>query len=252
MSVKAIINFRWGPAKSFVLLRQMMPYSVFFAFYLIYVLFILDKHKDLMTSDHLEEHDFPLWFKMLDNFWLIVLTLFSIFFLRQEYRQVKLRKWSYLKDVWNYADFVPPCIILLLVAVDVFSHEYTQKLLKLRYGLEAVASLLMWLKIFYFLRIFRRTGFFVNMLIKVFFGIAIFLALYILILCAFTSSFYIMANDGNGFIYQLNYTYLLGLGEFDMEWDSNFVTPKMAHLTFLVATLLILIVMLNLLIAIVS
>ena len=58
----------------------------------------------------------------------------------------------------------------------------------------------MWLKIFYFLRIFRRTGFFVNMLIKVFFGIAIFLLLYILILCAFASSFYIMSKDGTGVI----------------------------------------------------
>ena len=154
--------------------------------------------------------------------------------------------------MWNYADFVPPCIILLLVGVDAFSHEYTQKLLKLRYGMQAVASLLMWLKIFYFLRIFRRTGFFVNMLIKVFFGIAIFLLLYILILCAFASSFYIMSTDGNGIIYQLNYTYLLGLGEFDMEWDDNYVTPKFAQFSFLIATLLILIVMLNLLIAIVS
>ena len=135
MSIKAIINFRWGPAKTFVLRRQMIPYSVFFLIYLIYVLFILDKHKDLMTEDKLEESEFPLWFKMLDTFWLILLTLFSLFFLRQEYRQVKYRGWYYLTDVWNYADFVPPCIILLLVGVDVFSHEYTPEILKLRYGL---------------------------------------------------------------------------------------------------------------------
>ena len=125
MSIKAIINFRWAPAKSFVLRRQLIPYAVFFDCYLIYVLFILDKHKDLMAEDHLEESEFPLWFKMLDTFWLIVLTVFSLYFLRQEYRQVKYRGWSYLTDVWNYADFVPPCIILLLVGVDAFSHEYT-------------------------------------------------------------------------------------------------------------------------------
>ena len=157
-----------------------------------------------------------------------------------------------MTDVWNYADFLPPVIILLIIGVDVFTHEYTERSQKFRYGMQAVASLLMWLKIFYFLRIFRRTGFFVNMLIKVFFGIAIFLLLYILILCAFASSFYIMGKDGHGLIYHLNYSYLLGLGEFDMEWDENYRTPMATQMTFLVATLLICIVMLNLLIAIVS
>ena len=80
-SIKAILNFRWGPAKTFVFRRQLIPYAVFFSCYLIYVLFILDKHKDLMVKDSLEESEFPLWFKMLNNFWLFVLTVFSLYFL---------------------------------------------------------------------------------------------------------------------------------------------------------------------------
>ena len=197
----------------------MIPYTVFFCFYLIYVLLILDKHKDLMVNDKLDEDEFPIWFKSLDTFWLIVLTLFSLYFLRLEYRQVKYRGWAYLYDVWNYADFLPPCIILTIIAFDIFTHEYSDSSQKFRFAMQAIASFLMWLKIFYFLRIFRRTGFFVNMLIRVFYGIAIFLLLYILILCAFASSFYIMGKDGHNIIYHLNYSYLLGLGEFDMEWD---------------------------------
>ena len=110
----------------------------------------------------------------------------------------------------------------------------------------------MWLKIFYFLRIFRQTGFFVNMLLKVISSIRTFGLLYVLILGAFGCSFFIMAPvDGNGIFFYLNYAYLLGLGEFDMEWDIYRV-PVTMQIFFLGATVLVLIVMLNLLIAIVS
>ena len=52
-------------------------------------------------------------------------------------------------------------------------------------------SFFMWIKLFYFLRIFRDTGFFVNMFIKVIYEIRVFGLLYVLILCCFAFTFYI-------------------------------------------------------------
>ena len=89
------------------------------------------------------------------------------------------------------------------------------------------------------------------MLLKVIQQSFTFFILYVLILFAFGSSFFIMSPSENGLLYHLNYAYLLGLGEFDMEWD-NYRTPDTMHVFFIIATLLIQIVMLNLLIAIVS
>ena len=90
------------------------------------------------------------------------------------------------------------------------------------------------------------------MLLKVISSIRTFGLLYVLILGSFGCSFYIMAPvNGGGIFYYLNYSYLLGLGEFDMEWDSYRV-PVTMQIFFLAATVLVLIVMLNLLIAIVS
>ena len=54
----------------------------------------------------------------------------------------------------------------------------------------------MWIKIFYFLRMFPATGFFINMLLRVISEIKVFLFLYILILCQFSFTFYIMAPAG--------------------------------------------------------
>lgn len=118
--------------------------------------------------------------------------------------------------------------------------------------MQACASFGMWIKIFYFLRIFRQTGFFVNMLLNVVTSIKTFFLLYLLILCSFGCSYFIMTpSEGGGILYNLNYSYLLGLGEFDMEWD-NYRVPTMMQLFFLVSTLVVLVVMMNLLIAIVS
>ena len=117
--------------------------------------------------------------------------------------------------------------------------------------MQAIASFGMWIKIFYFLRIFRTTGFFVNMLLRVVKSSRTFFFLYLLILGAFACSFYIMSPSDDGILYHLNYSYLLGLGEFDMEFD-NYRVPRMMQIFFLIGTLITTVVMLNLLIAIVS
>lgn len=148
---------------------------------------------------------------------------------------------------------VPPVIIIILVLLDLFHiGDETGKMKKFRFTLQAIASFGMWLKIFYFLRIFRQTGFFVNMLLRVIRISKVFFLLYMLILCSFASSFFIMDSTNQGLWYHLNYSYLLGLGEFDMDWSDNYITPIVVQMFFYAATLLVMIVMLNLLIAIVS
>lgn len=230
----------------------MLPYLGFFSNYLIFVFYILDadNHWDGEGST---DDSVPAWFYVLERFWNVLLIIYSLYFLHQEKEQLKKQQWSYFTDVWNYADFVPPIIIILIILVDFFvkDTEEHEGVMKFRYSMQAVASFGMWIKVFYFLRIFRQTGFFVNMLLKVMKSSRTFFLLYILILCAFGCSFFIMAPNGRGFFYNLNYSYLLGLGEFDMEWD-EYRVPITTQLFFLAATVLVVIVMLNLLIAIVS
>ena len=83
-----------------------------------------------------------------------------------------------------------------------------------------------------------------------------FFFLYVLILLAFASSFAIMTPAGDShfiIISALNYAFMLGLGEFgDMDWEADFNTPVLAQIFFILATLVVLIVMLNILIALVS
>ena len=109
----------------------------------------------------------------------------------------------------------------------------------------------MWVKILYFLRIFRQTGFFIKMLVQVIDVSRIFFLIYLVILSTFGCVEYILSDKEHKFPYFINANYLLGLGEFETEWDS-YKAPETMQIFFLIATLMISIVMLNLLIAIVS
>jgi len=111
----------------------------------------------------------------------------------------------------------------------------------------------MWIKIFYFLRIFRNTGYFVNMLLRVVSSSRVFFLLYVLILCAFGCTFFIMSPAGPDYTITsyFSYTFMLSIGDYDTDF-SAYPVPVMMRIAFLGAIFTVQIVMLNLLIAIVS
>ena len=113
--------------------------------------------------------------------------------------------------------------------------------------MQAVANFAMWFKIFYFLRIFRETGYFVNMLLLVMKDAKIFALLYLLITVTFWLSFFIMSDREKNIIW----VYMIGMGEYDMEFD-DYPTSSVMTGFFILVTIVINIVMLNLLIAIIS
>ena len=119
--MQSIIAFRWGPCKRYVLLHQMMPYCGFFIAYLIYVFYILDLDEEYRLTH--EENEIPTAFIIFESTWNVLLLFWSLFFLAAERRQLVKAGWSYFKDVWNYADVVPPVLIILIVLVDYFARN---------------------------------------------------------------------------------------------------------------------------------
>ena len=190
----------------------------------------------------------PFWWILFDVLSALALFLGATYFLCQEYRQIKKAGWGYLRDIWNYSDIIPPLVILAIILMDVLDKERNPKI---QYTLAAIACFGMWVKILYFLRIFRQTGFFITMLLRVVSVSRIFFLLYTLMLCTFGCTFYILTASDKRFYSFIYDAYLLGLGEFDNDFSDTAV-PLVCQFVFLAATLVILIVMLNLLIAIVS
>jgi len=184
------VSFRWGLTKSYVLRKQMLPYCGFFLSFLIYAFVILPYDRNFRATQP-EDREFPIIFTIFDKLWLLELACFSCYFLKNEWRQIKSAGWSYLSSFWNYTDIVPPLGIIIIACLDFFPSKQGDTITTIRFSLQGVVCFGMWLKIFYFLRIFRNTGFFVNMFLNVIYQIRIFGLLYLLILCAFAFTFYI-------------------------------------------------------------
>jgi len=109
------------------------------------------------------------------------LYIMSIYFLQNECRQIYMSGFEYLSSIWNYADIIPPIFIIVIVSIHLklnqgnifymltfiivddqvqadgnvdITHKDGIDLAALS-CIHAIASLLMWAKLLYFLRIFK-------------------------------------------------------------------------------------------------
>jgi hypothetical protein len=180
--------------------------------------------------------------------------------------------------MWNILDLIPPLFIIAIIIVDCIPgknliedddaaetpiddvvemdvSEFFQFTTFL-YFMQSFACILMWFKFCYFLRIYRSTGFFVNMLVRITIEVKTFSLILLIILAAFGCTFKILGvvggNMTGGFMQSLFYAYLLALGEFQMDDFDDLNTSLLVYFFFIIASVILLIVMLNILIALVS
>jgi transient receptor potential cation channel subfamily V protein 6 len=120
----------------------------------------------------------------------------------------------------------------------------------------SIAILFIWLKFIYFGRIFR-TAWLVRMVSQVVIDIIPFMCIFILAVFSFGNSFFILARNGDErftgdhFWDALIYSYKAGQGDFDTD-NFDFRDEILAYIIWIFATLLVMLILLNLLIAIIS
>jgi hypothetical protein len=116
----------------------------------------------------------------------------------------------------------------------------------------------MWIKFLYFLRIFRQTSKFISMLIAIIIDIQVFISVFIITLFAFSQAMQIISNNNsedNRFIFgvfdALLFAYKMSLGDFDTTALGE-VQYLLVITMFIMATLFLTIMMLNILVAVIS
>ena len=85
---------------------------------------------------------------------IAVLFVFSAYFIWREITQIMLSRYSYFKDMWNYVDLTPPIVVMIIAIINVIEIDT-----KWESGLKSIGSLFMWLKMLYFLRIYKQYGY---------------------------------------------------------------------------------------------
>ena len=171
---------------------------------------------------------------------------------------------DYFSSLFNYVDLTSSVINLtILLWHDITGHSVSKDIMI------PLAVLLMWLKSFYWMRIFNQPAFYIKLVVKTLTDILGFLLILILAIGATANLFYIVTmwrkNTGEyddhylfseeyekePIINSLIYTYKLGLGEFDTDmYQSDKNNSVLLWTFFLSATLIVQITILNMLIAI--
>lgn len=170
-----------------------------------------------------------------------------------EWLQILDKTNTYFKEITNYIQLASVALnITLILKNDFFNNKWystdTQK------EFAALAILFQWYNVFYWMRLFDSTAFFINLLESTMVSILAFVKMMIILILGVSNIVFILNLDSN--IGQMNdvsifsehlsnnvansviFTYLLSLGEFDFE---NFTGDHQAVMwcIFLVATFLL-------------
>jgi len=187
---------------------------------------------------------------------------------------------EYITDPWNFFDLMSAIMnacYLIMINTCALTESTTYFSVGSVRTVGGLAAFLLWIKMFYWLRLFKSTAYFITLIFQTAKDIKPFMTLILLILFAFANFFFILNNNtpqnpvyakthpkadfhyvddylkGYDVINAIIAMWLLALGEFDLdgtysEGDSSFII----WLAFILATFIVLIVFMNMMIAIMA
>jgi len=94
--------------------------------------------------------------------------------------------------IWNFLDIASSCLVITTSIVVLGMFDIGNAILVIG----GLASFTVWIKLFYFLRIFRPTSSFIRMIVEMIKDIRIFLLIFFIAIFAF-ANFYYVIEKGN-------------------------------------------------------
>lgn len=243
--IRHIIRFMWGYYRRYIVISLLFPFLAYLTLFCFYTTWIHKKKVDF-NDGHFEGYG-------LANFIMIIfILLFNVYFAYYETRQILFHKLNYFTSFWNMMDISSITLNTVIVISDLA--ELNEKDLNTMMGW---AVLLLWLKLFYFGRIFESTAATIRMVIEITYDMKYFLFVFMLTVAGFGNCFMILARNygtaemftGQTYWRAFIYSYNQALGNFD---TSAYKDTDQYYLFFIwfLNTMITLIIFLNLLIAI--
>lgn len=190
----------------------------------------------------------------------LIILFFQLVFFVFESMQMRTLKWEYVHNMWNWLEFVSFCFHLFIVLQH--GIKFLDMSFELLIMLSSIAVLLLYMKLFYWLRLFGGLGFYVRMVSETIYDIGDFIILFFMCVFTFAHAIFVLNRNSpdDAELYGAFFgwkpvdaivsQYFLGLGEF--AYDTFEASPDRAlvWIYFLVATFLTNLTFLNMLIAI--
>lgn len=177
--IQYLVMYQWQTIKSTIHKKLLGPFVALILLFTIYCI-IIDFHD--------EEETFQVTARQIAG-WIngILVIILLLYFYYIEALQLYKDWRSYFVSPWNVADFI--CYILMLIVV-VFSTATIPN-----YVIRPIASvclIVLWVKMFYFLRVFETTSRLIRMIIEIVNDMKNFLFVLLIAIIAFTGSFYVL------------------------------------------------------------
>lgn len=252
--IRVFVDFMWIGYFDAIFDRLFLPFLLYFASFIAYTGYF----------SHFEENHLSFEF-IVKICCLVTFGKTFITFCILEIIQLRNKGLSYFFDVWNLIDLSSLVINAVYVGGEVtnnIAHENLQIL-------GCIAVFLMWIKLFYWMRLFKSFSAFIRMITEIISDIKVFLVMLLIALGAFTNVIYVLninrkesgcaENPDCGPIYEpligfapidaLIHAYLTGLGDFNKDsYSAEDATA--VWVMFILATIIVQLIFLNLLIAI--
>jgi Ion transport protein len=187
--------------------------------------------------------------------------IFTGYFIVQEYRELMYEgfaKWVW--DAWNIMDITAYGLIYASVIVQACSNPEQPAHSKAANVINAIAAVLLWCKLLHYMRPYKATGVLVSMIFKILMKIRAFMVVLAVVVTGFATAFYsiLSVKDSDD---PLNYSYphmavrtsfAYMLGNYELAVLDVGPSQVMLSILWIVFSVIVSILLLNLLIAIIS
>ena len=242
--IKDIILYQWKFYKINLIRYLLIPYWIYFWLFWVYVTWIIKEVESEKNGGT---------FTILGYITGWFILLFNLFWGYVETTQLLFHKLEYFKSFWNILDLTSLILNVTNVLLNFANANY-----EIINRTCSISVLILYFKLFYFLRIFFATGYLIGMIIEIVIDMKYFLCVLIISAWAFGNSFWILGRNsspenGNfageeitdGFIF----SYRMILGDFQVDGFGT-KDEQILWILFLLNTIILTVVLLNLVIAI--
>jgi len=184
-AIDIIVNRIWSEQYPRIVKFVFLPYLVYATCFISYMTFYFK----------LEAKSTKVQSRWLQSPLLGLCVIYSCLQLYFEGRQLAKNPSEYFLSqgfIWNFLDLISSLLVLSTSIVVLAALDIGDFILIIG----GMASFVIWLKIFYYLRIFRPTSSFIRMIVEMFKDIRIFLLIFFIGIFAFANFYYIL-DQGN-------------------------------------------------------
>ena len=158
----------------------MIPFMIYFLSCMFYFSnFLFDDFDDSMILDFSAEF-----------FCRVILIILLVYFFLYELLQIQSNGLNYFLDIWNWVDISSFFLQVYLLVEHLFSLGWLDR--EYIVIVAFIAMIIMWSKVFFWLKLFSQTSFYIRLIGETIIGVAWFLLIFLITILMFANCMYIL------------------------------------------------------------